>query len=225
MYIDSKKKMEQKKFNDLCDVINLLYGFALGLILAIGILLMMSPVSAFPLQLLQNGTIVDLGTNATINGSSVDIVYFNDSFYFIPKMNTNISYFNVTNISYGNFTNVTNISYGNFTNVTNVTLQNYTNCSFNYTYYNATGNYTYNKTELDDKLKLFAYNRTEVDAIGNYILSTTTNSLVALKNELNASIIATDKTNTDTTPIWIALGVIGFVMLIIILLIFKGRGE
>ena len=212
-----------KKYNHLVWLVCILYGIIIGITISIFILLI-PPVSAFPLQLLQNGRIVDLGTNATINGSSVDIVYFNDSFYFIPKMNvTNMTNITQQNISYFNITNVTNISYGNITNVTNITWYNYTNCSFNYTYYNATGNYTYNKSEVDNLLTSKLYNRTEVDAIGNYILSTTTSGVNSLRTELTNTFnsTASNKDFIKSNTFYVVIGILAFILLVTFFILFN----
>lgn len=190
-------------------------------------ILCLSLASAWPLSFI-NGTITDLGTNETINGTNVDFVYANNTLFIIPKI-----IYNFTNVTYQNVTNVTNVtyqnvSYGNFTNYTtqNISWFNYTNCSFNYTYiYNGTGNFTYNKTDI--------YNKSEIDnRFGNYILTTTANGYVlrtelpnleayALKTDINET-ITQEKTNT--TPLWIAIVVVALISIIAILMA-RGGGE
>lgn len=170
-------------------------------------------ISAFPLQLLQNGTIIDLGTNETINGTQVDFIYYNDTLYLIPKVNvTNV--YNISNIT--NINNITNVSYGNFTNLTTLNVSNYTNCSFNYTYYNATGNYTYNKTEIDN---LIAGHIT-ISSLSPYALRT---ELVpyALKSEINYTLNENElNKKIGENMFWIIIGIIAFILIVLTILIF-----
>lgn len=205
--------MNKQQYESLCDYANVLFGLFCGIALALGIIMILSPVSAFPLQLFPNGTIVDLGSNTTINGTSVDFIYSNDTLYIIPKVNdSNITF---QNVSYFNVTNVTNVSYGNITNITNITLQNYTNCSFNYTYYNVTGNYSYNKSEIDDFLSK-RYIKSEVDSIKDSILVTTTDRVNAVKTELTNTFNSTetDKDFVKTNSFFLGLGILAFILLI-----------
>jgi len=49
-------------------------------------------VSAFPFQLLPNGTLVDINSSNFTNGTPVDIVMVNGSIYLIPAENQTINY-------------------------------------------------------------------------------------------------------------------------------------
>lgn len=140
-------------------------------------------VSAWPMQLLPNNTIIDLGTNETINGTAVDFILFNGSLFLIPQVELFYNLTNITNVIYQNITNVTNVTYqnvtytGNFTNYTtqNITVENHTNI------YNGTGELVYTTTEIDNKLTTYVpgsamsgyFPRGE---IGAYALKTEINS-------------------------------------------------
>lgn len=174
-------------------------------------------ISAWPLSF-ANGTITDLGTNETINGTNVDFIYANNTLFIIPKIV--LQNITIQNITFVNFTNITYLnSTGNYTiqNITNITYQN--NSCYNCTY-NTTGVF-YNRTDIDNKF-------------GNYILTSTANGQFAFKTELpnltpyalktdiNASIGEVSK--TDTTPLWIAV-VIGVILSIIAILMARGSYE
>lgn len=174
------------------------------------LLVCISLTAAFPLQLLQNGTIIDLGTNETINGTQVDFVYYNDTLYLVPKANTTYITYNITNV-----TNVTNISYGNLSNYTTFNITNCTNCSYNYTYYNATGNYTYTKSEIDSKITGYL----TTSSLTPYALKTDF-SPYALKTELPTSLNSTllDKKISEKT-FWISIGIIVFLLIVLTFMI------
>jgi len=156
-------------------------------------LILLGFISAWPMELLQNGTIIE--SNIT-NGISVDFIFVNGSLYLIPKVNvTNVTNYNVSNYE--------------ITNVTNLTCHN---CSYTY-FYNATGNYTYNRTELDSRF-------------GNYILTSTANSLFAQK-DLSSYALKTDLVNITGNPVgvkestfWIIVGILFFCIIVIAILLF-----
>ena len=168
-----------------------------------------SLASAWPLQLLTNGSIIDLGTNETINGTNVDFIYANDTLFLVPKINItqNITYLNSTNITYLNST-------GNYTiqNITNVTYENNTcvNCT-----YNQTGIF-YNKSEIDNKLSGI-FQRGELSAyvpraeLTNYIPRGEVNNITGLNDKANKS---------DVTLLWIVLIIVGLIAIGAIVIIF-----
>jgi len=162
-------------------------------ILLVLLILAIPFMSAWPLQLLTNGSIIDLGTNETINGDVIDFIYFNNTLYIVPASFTNITYQNITeNITYY-VTNVTNITYQNMTigNLTNYTTQEIT--WENNTYFYGAGNYTYNEEEIDDKFAQYVLTST-----GNtYALKT---ELTILRNELNYT---STGSYVGTTTFWI----------------------
>jgi hypothetical protein len=160
-------------------------------------ILSISLASAWPLQLLTNGSIIDLGTNETINGTNVDFVYTNDTLFLVPKINVtqNITYLNSTNITYLNST-------GNYT-IQNITYENNTcvNCT-----YNQTGIF-YNKSEIDTKLSGI-FQRGELAnyvpraELTNYIQRGDVNNITGLNDKANKS---------DITLLWIVLIIVGLI--------------
>jgi len=155
------------------------------------------------MQLLPNGTIIDLGTNETINGSSVEFILFNDTLYLIPKIEVLTNITNITNVNYYNITNVTNYENatytGNFTNYTtqNITIENHTNI------YNGTGGVVYTKEETDNILTNFVPN----SAIGGYVP----------RGEIGAYALKTEL-NTDTGS-HVGTGIFWTMIILIILII------
>jgi len=170
------------------------------------LILSISFISAWPLQLLQNGSIIDLGTNETINGTKVDFIYFNDTLYLIPKNATlgNITYINNTYLN----------STGNYTilNVTNITYQNHScyNCT-----YNETGVF-YNKTEIDGKLNGFIA-RSELSP---FITQATLNNYALKSDPLNITGLDDKANKSDVTLLWIVLIIVGLIAIGAIVIIF-----
>jgi hypothetical protein len=172
------------------------------------LILSISFISAWPLSFV-NGTITDLGTNETINGTAVDFVLANDTLFIIPKINI------TQNITYVNNTYVNNTylnSTGNYTieNITNVTYQNNTciNCT-----YNQTGIF-YNMSQIDDKFALKS-------DIKTYDLSP-----YASKSELSAYALKavnntiSEKSYVENTTFWIIAGVLLAISIIIAAIMF-----
>lgn len=157
-------------------------------------------VNAFPMELLPNGTIIEAGS---VNGTPVDFILFNNSLYIIPKINvtSNITNYNVTNYDITNHTNLTCY-----------------NCSYNYTYYyNATGNYTYNRTELDSRFV-------------NYITTSSANSQFALKGDLSSYALKTEMEAMNITAVgvqqgigkttfWVMIGILFFCIIALCLIL------
>lgn len=186
-------------------------GFILGVLVAIGFVMsLMTLTSAWPMQLLPNGTIIDLGTNATIGGTSVDFILFNESLYIIPKVEAVYNITNVTNINYQNITNVTNVTYqnvtytGNFTNYTtqNITWENYTNI------FNGTGELVYTITEIQGIL-------------GTYVLGSTMDGYVT-KNGLTSYVLKAELNNITTTGSYVGTGTFWTITILILLIIGVG---
>jgi len=162
-----------------------------------GLISLLTFTSAFPLQLLPNGSIVDLG-NTTINGTPVDFIFENNTLFIIPKAAS------------VNITNLTNI----ITNLTNITIQNITG---NYTYENITlinntyifngtenftnffTNFTYNKEELDKKFADLTIN----PDMSPYVLKS--EAFAVFNSSMNWSSIIEENTDTNNTWIWIAI--------------------
>lgn len=182
------------KNEDLITILSLAY------LLAMLNIILMSVVSAFPFQLLPNGTLIDLN-GTEINGTPVDFVLFNDTIYIIPKNFTNQT------IIY-NITNVENITY---VNQTCINCSNYYNETINNTYY--INEYGYNKSELNDVfLKISDYNSWK-DGL-NY----------ATLDELNNSVSETKEIST----IWLWLSVLGLFLIevaIIGFIVYMTRAE
>lgn len=185
---------ETMKNEDLITILSLAY------LLAMLNIILMSVVSAFPFQLLPNGTLIDLN-GTEINGTPVDFVLFNDTIYIIPKNFTNQT------IIY-NITNVENITY---VNQTCINCSNYYNETINNTYY--INEYGYNKSELNDVfLKISDYNSWK-DGL-NY----------ATLDELNNSVSETKEIST----IWLWLSVLGLFLIevaIIGFIVYMTRAE
>ena len=178
------------------------------------ILLSISLVNAFPLQILPNGTLVESNYDA---GTSVDIILFNNSLYIIEAEPTEINYYNKTylNNTYINYTYL-NETYVNTTCFNCTNYYNVTN------YYNDTNSSLYNNSYLDNNF------------ITNSIFNTFKSSLnYATKDELTNSINSINNTNYITsleehTHTW--TGIIIFLIFLIqsgtiIYIIYKVREE
>lgn len=168
-------------------------------------LLFITLASAYPLQLIPNGSFVDLlDHNTTINGTPVDLIWFNNTLYVIQRtpdvvnFNTTSYVTNITNITYlnssffvTNITNITNLNTtcNNCTQITNVTYSaNYSNLSS-----------VYLKSDIDNKFGALGLDK--------YALKTD------IPQNVTQTIETTDKTNL--TLLWVA---IGFLLMILIFL-------
>lgn len=158
-------------------------GGALAITFMMLIVLSMALTSAYPYQLLENGTIVDLATGDNVtDGVTVDIVYFNGSIYLVPYQNKTLIQ---------NFINQTNNSYFNITNVTCY------NCSY---YYLNNTNFTstYNKSDIDFKISDI---NTRLSALPTM---TDLNDYLLITNftDMNLS-VAPSSEGTSNTILWI----------------------
>ena len=150
-------------------------------------------VFAFPLQLLPNGTLIEI--NNSINGTPVDFILFNDTIYLIEKDLTN---YTITNISYVNMTCI--------------------NCSnyYNDTYKNTYNDYGYNKSYVDNNFITNSLFDTYKLSLSYATKDELTNSI----NDLNNTKIISEKDYSN--KLWISiiiifiieLGIIGFIVYI-----------
>jgi hypothetical protein len=178
-------------------------------ILILGFIFSFQTISAFPFQVLPNGSLVDL--NMTIEGVPVDIVLFNNTYFFVPRIETNSTNISIYHSNY----NVTNITYQNITqqNLTNCTLSYFNNTNYsNFYILNGSNinNFTYTKQELDNKISSFI---TQQLANERYAIKSDFDNLVVRVN--NISISPTVQTIKDSdTLLWIAIIIIGIIALI-----------
>jgi len=175
-------------------------------ILLIALLFCTAFVSALPLQLLPNGTLVD---SPTINGTPVDIVIYGGSVYFVEKIFPNIT----QDIIYENHTYIENITYVDniYENITYINSTCF-NCSYNYV-----SNYSINGTSIQN----FTYNKSEIDSkFVGYMLTSDANSKFPLKSEINLTISETPK--TSTTTLWGAVIILFLFCIIIVVMLIRG---